>query len=402
MDRILAAYTPGDAEGGPPRPQDVSDEDNMVLAVLAKGAQRLTFEPTVAEAFDLYLKEKVPPDPYKRKKQVERFRRIEADAIRAFGGNLKLTDIRRTPHANDLRDLLLERMSPDSAKRQINDLKAALNFAAREFEVDYQDRFARLNWPQSNELARDKRHPLPGAVVAAVYADLARTPLLLRLWTLLHHTGAQGAEVLGLKVGEVCLDAAVPHIAIRPRGERSVKDGWRVRNVPLVGAALAVAEVVTRGRGPEEDIFPRYADTAKHGTFSQTMNKRLRKHTDDRRHTTYSLRHTMKDALREAGVGQGLENAILGHALSGGVDANYGHGYSLAAKRDALLAAVATEAFQAGLKLPNSAIRCGTRGHVETITVTPEGTFRGNVHKHRKTVERHRPDMIEGGRDIDQ
>ena len=57
----------------------------------------------------------------------------------------------------------------------------------------------------------------------------------------------------------------------------------------------------------------------------------------------------MKDALRDAGVGQGLENAILGHAISGGVDANYGHGYSLAVKRDALLAAVATEAFRAGL-----------------------------------------------------
>ena len=347
--RILDAYPPGDAEGGPPRPEEVSDHDNMVLAILSKGAQRLTIEPTVSEAFNLYLKERALPDPWKRKKQVERFRRIQADAVRAFGGDLKLTDIRRTPHVNDLRDLLLERMSADSAHRQVNDLKAALNFAAREFEVEYQDRFSGLNGPQLNELARDKRHPLPSAVIAAVYIDLDRNPLLRRLWTLLHHTGAQGAEVLGLKVGEFRLDALIPHIEIEPRGERSVKDGWRVRDVPLVGDALAVAEAVTRGRDPEDDAFPRYAAASKHGAFSQTMNKRLRKFTADRRHTTYSLRHVTKDALREASVGQGLENAILGHALSSGVDANYGHGYSLAAKRDALLAAVNTDAFQAGL-----------------------------------------------------
>lgn len=339
MDQILAKYPPGDAEGGPPRPEDVSDHDNVLYTILSQGAGKAVMVPTVSEAFELYLREKVNPDPHKRRKQVERYRRAQGNAVLAFGGDIRLNDVRRTPHANALRDLLLEGMQVASAKRQINDVKAVLNFAAREFEVEgYQDRFSRMNWPATNEPERDKRHPLPPEVISAVYADLARnSPLLLQLWTLLHQTGAQGAEVLGLKVGEFRLDAEVPHIVIQPREERSVKDGWRVREVPLVGEALAVARAVTEGRDLEEDAFPRYAATSKHGAFSQTMNKRLRKFTADKRHTTYSLRHNMKDALREAGVGPGLENAILGHALSGGVDANYGRGYSLAAKRTALL-----------------------------------------------------------------
>ena len=350
VGHILDNYIP-DRDTGVPRPEDVSDHDNVMITTLLQGAGKVTMTPTVSEAFDLYLREKVNPDPHKRRKQVERYRRAERNAILAFGGNIRLTDIKRRPHANDLRDLLLERMQVASAKRQINDVKAVLNFAAREFEVEYQDRFSRLNWPTTNEPDRDKRHPLPPDVIRAMYADLARNRrVLLHLWTLLHHTGAQGAEVLGLKVGEFRLDAEVPHIVIRPRGERSVKDGWRMRDVPLVGEALTAARAVTEGRGPEEDAFPRYAATSKHGAFSQTMNKRLRKFTTDRRHTIYSLRHTMKDALREARVGQGLENAILGHALSGGVDANYGRGYSLAAKRDALRNAQGTS--ESGTVLP--------------------------------------------------
>lgn len=102
-----------------------------------------------------------------------------------------------------------------------------------------QDRFPGLNRPATNEPDRDKRHPLPPDVIRAAYADLARNSPLLQLWTLLHHTGAQGAEVLGLKLGEFRLDAEMPHIVVQPRDERSVKDGWRARDVPLVGLTCA-------------------------------------------------------------------------------------------------------------------------------------------------------------------
>jgi hypothetical protein len=67
------------------------------------------------------------------------------------------------------------------------------------------------------------------------------------------------------------------------------------------------------------------------------MMKRLRKHTKDPRHTLYSLRHSLKDALRDAEVSLDLQEAILGHSTGGGSQANYGSGYSLERKQAALL-----------------------------------------------------------------
>lgn len=44
------------------------------------------------------------------------------------------------------------------------------------------------------------------------------------------------------------------------------------------------------------------------------------------------------------------------------------------------------------------AIRRVKRGRIKTITVTPEGAFRGNVNNHGAAVERYRLEVIEGGR----
>ncbi len=44
------------------------------------------------------------------------------------------------------------------------------------------------------------------------------------------------------------------------------------------------------------------------------------------------------------------------------------------------------------------AIRRVKRGRVKVITVTPEGAFQGSFHRHGRTVERYRFDVIDGGR----
>jgi integrase len=65
------------------------------------------------------------------------------------------------------------------------------------------------------------------------------------------------------------------------------------------------------------------------------MMKRLRRRIKDRKITMHSLRHRMKDRLRNTGCSEHLSLAILGHS-SNSVAANYGSGYSLELMREAL------------------------------------------------------------------
>jgi hypothetical protein len=105
----------------------------------------------------------------------------------------------------------------------------------------------------------------------------------------------------------------------------------------LVGKALEVAQRIVAQAEGRQFAFLKYAQTNRHDLFSANMMKRLRKHTKDPRHTLYSLRHSLKDALRDAEVSLDLQEAILGHSTGGGSQANYGSGYSLERKQAALL-----------------------------------------------------------------
>lgn len=71
-------------------------------------------------------------------------------------------------------------------------------------------------------------------------------------------------------------------------------------------------------------LFPRYARERGADTASQALMKNLRTLTKNPRHVNHSLRHNMKDWLREAGVSVLEQNLILGHTLGGEGDTAYG------------------------------------------------------------------------------
>lgn len=332
-DRILNKYYQSEDTGAY---EGVSPEDSRLVIALKTGIHAVEVEPTVTDAFELYLKEKKNPDPFKRKKTQANFRRVQDHALIAFGSNKPITQIKRSD-ARALRDRLLQTgMQPQSAKRLINNLKAAINFAAKEYDLPDCTCFRNLEYPESTTVARDRRNPLSEEVISAMYEDLRFNPTLLQVWTLIHHTGAQNAEILGLHLSDFQLDDDVPHIAIRPNASRGVKDAARIRTVPLLGEALRVAHDLKSQAGHAVEAFPKFANPNSHDNFSQQVMKRLRRFTVSKEHTLYSLRHNMKDALRTADISLELQNAILGHSLGSGAQANYGSGFSLEKKRDAL------------------------------------------------------------------
>ena len=332
-DDIINNYVRDPVTG---HPEDITVADRAMVMALRNGIEAVRADPTITDAFKHYLKENVNPDPYKREQQLTNFGRIEREALAVWRVDLPLTKITRQD-AKALRNSLLDRMKPSSAKRQINNIKAVVAFGCREFQVPFNDAFMSMTYPKQAVEDREKRLPLPDDIIAAMYVELTGGADLSDLWTLIHHTGAQNAELLSLEIRHIKVNHKVPHVVIEATDTRSLKDGWRKREVPLVGRALKVAQRIVAQAEGRQFAFPKYAQTSRHDLFSANTMKRLRKHTKDPRHTLYSLRHSLKDALRDADVSLDLQEAILGHSTGSGSQANYGSGHSLERKRAALL-----------------------------------------------------------------
>ena len=78
----------------------------------------------------------------------------------------------------------------------------------------------------------------------------------------------------------------------------------------------------------QEYACPRGSDAA-----SAMMMKRLRRQISDKKITMHSLRHRMKDKLRNTGCPEAISLAILGHSTNT-VASNYGSGYALDIMRE--------------------------------------------------------------------
>jgi len=142
---------------------------------------------------------------------------------------------------------------------------------------------------------------------------------------LIADTGLRLSEAVNLNGTTIHLDCTIPYIDVQPDGRR-VKTRDSIRQIPLVGAALAAARLHPNG-------FPRYHD--KGASFSAYVNgymqeKGLR---PTHKHTVYSLRHTFKDRLIAAKCQDSMIEALMGHADD---HPKYGEGPPLAMKLEVL------------------------------------------------------------------
>lgn len=173
------------------------------------------------------------------------------------------------------------------------------------------------------------RPPIPAEWIAkkilkrgalGMLKDEARAVLLVMI-----ETGARPSEICNLPADHICLDAKVPHIKIAPTKEFEIKTDSSVREIPLLGVALAAMKKHPHG-------FPRYRDKAT--SWSNLVNKRLRESKLlPKGCSVYSLRHSFEDRMKEAGVDEGLRRQLMGHADS---RPRYGGGGAMEWRRDEL------------------------------------------------------------------
>lgn len=231
-------------------------------------------EPTLGDAKRLYVEEKLGGEEDAESRNIGRINRVIGIVVEAFGGKDPVLTSLTREDARKVRDKMLNRVkstgeaiSAASVKREMNTLKAIINFGLIEFGLPatYQNPFNKLpvGNDEGGEGEGEKRHPFPPKVLEQVRQRVldAGSGQLSLIWRMLEGTGCRMAEVTGLRVEDVVLTGETgsqfPHIRVSWHEERRVKTKVSIRHVPLVGDTLEAAKEALKLPRDGNMLFPR-------------------------------------------------------------------------------------------------------------------------------------------------
>ena len=240
-------------------------------------------------------------------------------------------------------------LAPATITRRIGALKALVNRAYLDLEIDRRNPFERHKINGGSGAASD-RLPFSKAMLDKIDGYLSSNRRLghetINILRIMKCTGAGPGEIGGLAVADVSLDGAIPFIWIRKNALRGVKASVRDRQVPLVGEALdAARDALKRAPGKNPDTTPLFASFRLDrgaDSISAKLNKCIRSSGVPKspKLVAYSYRHTIKEALRSAGVADHIQRRLLGHAGHGVADRYGSPRARLSEAKDALVAAI--------------------------------------------------------------
>jgi integrase len=295
---------------------------------------------TLRDAIDVYLRDRHGDGEgaagnREAKVRVERmFKRVSEALGSRFA--VPLTELRRED-ARKVVAFMLDseklgggKLSPSSVKREINQIKAVVSYALREFDllregaVNPFDKIEVVGARGNDALRPDaeKRDPLPPEIISAMRKRLKGD--LLIIWRLLEWTGCRLAEITGLRVEDVTTEGDLPCIRVRWNEDRRLKNVVSIRTVPLVGDGLEAARDALRLPREGSMVFTRYGHHKGAGNASSALMGHVREETTNPRHVVHSLRHNLADRLTVAEVSELTANLIRGHSLGGVGNRVYG------------------------------------------------------------------------------
>jgi integrase len=209
-------------------------------------------------------------------------------------------------------------------------VRTAINHAIVEHSLNIPNVFTNLRIKGAGASKLD-RLPLSDTQVVHLEAAYSNDTTAWALFVCLRDTGCRVSEIAGLRVKDCDTDKEC--LIISPTPWRTLKTNNSQRSVPLSPEAIKALQEVFQGKDPEAPLFPRYAKERGGDNCSAMLMKRLRTIITDKKLTMHSLRHRMKDKLRNTGCPEAISMAILGHG-SNTVAANYGSGYALDVMRE--------------------------------------------------------------------
>ncbi|MBR8303395.1 tyrosine-type recombinase/integrase [Burkholderia dolosa] len=302
--------------------------DEYLSPAEIKAAQLLagSIKPTLSDALELYLK----VHPKRTDEKFVTYTRRAFSTLTTAIGDKAIEELSREDAHTYVTKEHERGNKTGTIRRRLNVVKAVIETYLREKEIDRKNPFASVPIPTEGNDEK-KRQPFTQDELTALFAACKEKDDDVRwLVAILGDTGARLAEIAGLALDDIVIDGAeTPHVVIKPRPWRSLKNTSSERVVPLLGHALwaaqRVREKATKG---QRFAFPRYTSTegTKADIASATIAKWIRAMKIE--HTAHELRHTMADRLREVQCPEDIRFAIGGWA-SKGIGAKYGKGYSL-------------------------------------------------------------------------
>nr|WP_319514736.1 tyrosine-type recombinase/integrase [uncultured Cohaesibacter sp.] len=315
-EAIIDAYPRDPATGDP---VGITEADERLIRSLYSKVPNVP-APTLLDAKRLYLEHKRTSDQVDEKKQRQRSDRVIAHAIDALGQDRKVTEIRRLD-ARKIVEHFQDGLGckPATAQRYLNDLKAIVNFAIRETELGISNPFSGLSIKVSGSRKDDKRSFTTKELEAVrKQIDQHANDELRWIWGLLELTGCRLSEIRGLKKAEVFLKGVeIPFLRIQFNENRRLKNPASIRDIPLTKKAVSVIQQALEASDDSSFVFPHYGSKMHKDLASAALQKHVRAVVKDKAVSTHSLRHTMADKLRLAGVHQEVISLILGHAGKG-------------------------------------------------------------------------------------
>ena len=137
-----------------------------------------------------------------------------------------------------------------------------------------------------------------------VLPEFEDNPVTKALFLTLADTGARLGEVVGLEKQDVDFEKRT--IRIRPNNVRGLKTKSSDRTVPLSQRATEALQQLEVEASDTARMFPQYARERGSDAASATMMKRLRRKIADKKVSLHSLRHRMKDRLRDTNCPEDL------------------------------------------------------------------------------------------------
>jgi len=314
-DSIVADYPRDPATG---YPVGLPETERLFVNGLRNGTIGPKPEPTFEDAKRLYLRERVTGQSNASTRQ-SRVDRVHGFITAALGGNITLRSIGRAG-AREVRDHMLSDLglTPATAKRYINDIRAIVTLGIREYELEMVNPFANLE-VRVETTARDERKPFTEVQLADFQRRLdghASDDLKL-IFRLLSGTGCRLGEVTGLLTSDVKVGDTYPHLNLVFHPHRRLKNNASIRKVPLVGDALAAAKAALKAAGKSSSLFATYGGERGGDGASAALMRHLRHVNSDPKVTIHSARHLMEDRMIRAGVDEYNRNLVLGHANRG-------------------------------------------------------------------------------------